>query len=98
MLSITLKTVANGRAPGQAAKSIGTRFPGKRSVHDLIVKERDMGNLLYWAVVFLIVAIVAGVLGFGGIAGTAASGANLLFYIAIILFVVSLVAGLVRRG
>jgi len=57
-----------------------------------------MGNLLYWAVVFLIVAIVAGLLGFGGVAGTAVQGANLLFYIAIILFVVSLVAGLLRRG
>lgn len=57
-----------------------------------------MGNLLYWALVFLVVAIVAGVLGFGGIAGTAASGAHLLFWIAVILFVVSLVMGLVRRG
>ncbi len=57
-----------------------------------------MGNLLYWALVFLVVAIVAAVLGFGGIAGTAASGASLLFWIAVILFVVSLVAGLVRRG
>jgi uncharacterized membrane protein YtjA (UPF0391 family) len=62
------------------------------------VKEREMGNLLYWAVIFLIVAIVAGVLGFGGVAGTAVQGASLLFWIAIILFVVSLVAGLARRG
>ena len=62
------------------------------------VKEREMGNLLYWAVIFLIVALVAGVLGFGGVAGTAAQGASLLFWIAIILFVVALVAGLVRRG
>jgi uncharacterized membrane protein YtjA (UPF0391 family) len=63
-----------------------------------IVKERDMGNLLYWAVIFLVVALVAGVLGFGGVAGTAAQGASLLFWIAIILFVVSLIAGLARRG
>ena len=28
--------------------------------------------MLYWAVVFLIIAIVAGILGFGGIAGSAA--------------------------
>ncbi len=57
-----------------------------------------MGNLLYWALVFLVVAIVAALLGFGGIAGTAYSGASLLFWIAIILFVVTLIAGLVRRG
>jgi uncharacterized membrane protein YtjA (UPF0391 family) len=57
-----------------------------------------MGNLLYWAVVFLIVALVAAVLGFGGVAGVATEGATLLFWIAIILFVVSLVAGMLRRG
>jgi uncharacterized membrane protein YtjA (UPF0391 family) len=57
-----------------------------------------MGNLLYWAVVFLVVAVVAAVLGFGGVAGAASQGAYLLFWVAIILFVISLVAGLVRRG
>jgi uncharacterized membrane protein YtjA (UPF0391 family) len=62
------------------------------------LKEREMGNLLYWALIFLIVAIIAGVLGFGGVAGTATSAASLLFWVAVILFVVSLVAGLVRRG
>ncbi|MDP9131158.1 MAG: DUF1328 domain-containing protein [Candidatus Binatota bacterium] len=57
-----------------------------------------MGNLLYWALVFLVVAVVAAVLGFGGVAGAASQGASLLFWVAIILFVVSLVAGLLRRG
>ncbi len=57
-----------------------------------------MGNLLYYAIVFLAVAIVAAALGFGGVAGTAMEGARLLFWVAIVLFVVSLVAGLVRRG
>jgi uncharacterized membrane protein YtjA (UPF0391 family) len=56
-----------------------------------------MGNLLYWAVVFLVVALVAAALGFGGVAGTAMEGARLLFWVAIILFVISLIAGLVRR-
>jgi uncharacterized membrane protein YtjA (UPF0391 family) len=57
-----------------------------------------MGNLLYWAVVFLVVAVVAAVLGFGGVAGTAMAGAQLLFWVAIVLFIISLVAGLFRRG
>jgi uncharacterized membrane protein YtjA (UPF0391 family) len=57
-----------------------------------------MGNLLYWAVVFLVIALVAAVLGFGGVAGVASQGATLLFWIAIILFVVSLLAGMLRRG
>jgi uncharacterized membrane protein YtjA (UPF0391 family) len=56
-----------------------------------------MGNLLYWAVVFLIVGLVAAVFGFGGVAGTAMEGARLLFWVAIVLFVIALVGGLVRR-
>ena len=56
-----------------------------------------MGNLLYYAVAFLIVAIVAAALGFGGVAGTAMAGAKLLFWVAIVLFVITLVAGLARR-
>ena len=57
-----------------------------------------MGNLLYWAVVFLIVGIVAAAFGFGGAAGTAVEGARILVWVAVVLFVVSLVAGLMRRG
>lgn len=56
-----------------------------------------MGNLLYWAVMFLIVALVAAAFGFGGVAGTAMSGAQMLFWVAIVLFVVSAVAGVLRR-
>lgn len=36
--------------------------------------------MLYWAAVFFIIAIVAGVLGFGGIAGAASSVAQILFF------------------
>ena len=57
-----------------------------------------MGNLLYWAVVFLIVALVAAALGFGSVAGVAIEGARMLFWVAIVLFVVALVGGLIRRG
>lgn len=57
-----------------------------------------MGNLLHYAIVFLVVALVAAFLGFGGVAGTAMEGARILFWVAIILFVVSLVAGLIRRA
>ena len=57
-----------------------------------------MGNLLHYAIVFLVVALVAAFLGFGGVAGTAMEGARLLFWVAIVLFVVSLVAGMKRRA
>ncbi len=56
-----------------------------------------MGNLLHWALVFLVVALVAAFFGFGGVAGTAMEGARLLFWIAIVFLVISLVVGLVRR-
>ena len=57
-----------------------------------------MGNLLYYAIVFLIVALVAAFFGFGGVAGVAMDGARMLFWIAIILFVVSAVLGVMRRA
>ncbi len=57
-----------------------------------------MGNLLHYAVVFLVVAVVAAFFGFGGVAGTAMDGARILFWVAIVLFVVSLIASLIRRA
>lgn len=57
-----------------------------------------MGSLLHYAVIFLIVALVAAFFGFGGVAGTAMSGAQMLFWAAIVLFVISAVVGLVRRA
>ena len=56
------------------------------------------GNLLYWAVVALIIAVIAAVLSFGGIAGTAAGIAKLLFYIFIVIFLVVLVMNFIGRG
>lgn len=57
-----------------------------------------MGTLFHWAVIFLIVALVAAFLGFGGIAGTAMEGARLLFWVALILFVVATLVGFIRRA
>jgi uncharacterized membrane protein YtjA (UPF0391 family) len=57
-----------------------------------------MGNLLHYAVVFLIVALVAAFLGFGGVAGTAMEGARILFWVAIVLFIIALVGGWIRRA
>jgi uncharacterized membrane protein YtjA (UPF0391 family) len=60
--------------------------------------EEVVGNLLYWAVLFLIISLIAAALGFGGLAGTAMEGARLLFWVAIVLFIIALIGGLVRRG
>jgi uncharacterized membrane protein YtjA (UPF0391 family) len=54
--------------------------------------------MLYWALVFLVVAIIAGALGFGGIAGTSAGIAQILFFIFLAFLVISLLAGLFKRA
>ena len=52
--------------------------------------------MLRWAFIFLIVALAAAILGFGGIAGAAAGVAKVLFFIFLLLFIVGLMMHLVR--
>jgi len=54
--------------------------------------------MLGWALTFFIVALIAAVFGFGGIASAAAGIAKVLFFIFIVLFVVALIGGLLGRG
>jgi uncharacterized membrane protein YtjA (UPF0391 family) len=54
--------------------------------------------MLGLAVTFLIIALIAAILGFGGIAGAAVGMAKLVFFIAIVLFLVSLIFGGYRGG
>ncbi len=49
--------------------------------------------MLSWAITFLIIALIAGILGFTGIAGTAVGFAKILFGVFLILFIVSLAIG-----
>lgn len=58
----------------------------------------NFSNLLHWAIIFLVVALVAALLGFGGVAGTAMEGAKLLFWVAIILAIVAFVVSQVRKS
>lgn len=52
--------------------------------------------MLSWAITFLVIALIAAALGFGGIAGAAVGIAKVLFFVFLALFVLSLVAGAVR--
>jgi uncharacterized membrane protein YtjA (UPF0391 family) len=52
--------------------------------------------MLGWVVTFLVVALVAALLGFGGIAGASIEIAKVIFFIAIVLFLASLLFGLFR--
>lgn len=46
-----------------------------------------------WAILFLLVSVVAAALGFGALAGTAAWAAKLVFFVGLVLFVISLIFG-----
>lgn len=54
--------------------------------------------MLHYAVVFLVIALIAALFGFGGIAAGAVGIAKLLFVVFLVLAVVSFVFGLARRG
>lgn len=49
--------------------------------------------MLAWSIIFLVVALIAGVLGFGGVASTATGIARILFFVFLVLFAVSLLTG-----
>jgi uncharacterized membrane protein YtjA (UPF0391 family) len=54
--------------------------------------------MLYWAAVFLVIAIIAGFFGFGGVAFAAAGIAKVLFFFFVVIFVVTLISGMARLG
>jgi len=50
--------------------------------------------MLRWALIFLVVGLIAGILGFTNIAGASIAVAKILFFIFLVIFVVLLIAGL----
>lgn len=50
--------------------------------------------MLKWALIFLVIGLIAGLLGFTGIAGTSIAIAKALFFVFLAIFLVLLVAGL----
>jgi uncharacterized membrane protein YtjA (UPF0391 family) len=60
--------------------------------------DHDMpGNLIYYALVLIVVAIAAALLGFGGVASTAMSGAHLFIWVAVVILIVGAVVAVMRR-
>jgi uncharacterized membrane protein YtjA (UPF0391 family) len=55
------------------------------------------GNLVYYAIVLIVVALVAALLGFGGVASTAMGGAHMLIWVAVVVLIIGLVFGFMRR-
>ncbi|HET9904897.1 MAG TPA: DUF1328 domain-containing protein [Xanthobacteraceae bacterium] len=52
--------------------------------------------MLGWALTFLVIALIAAVLGFGGIAGISLEIAKIIFFVAIVLFAIAAIVGLIR--
>ena len=85
----------------------GTFVPGQDYFHSrcamnqvALMSKKKVENrgrvMLGWVVTFLIVALIAGILGFGGIAGASIEIAKIIFFIAVVLFLVSAVVSLAR--
>jgi uncharacterized membrane protein YtjA (UPF0391 family) len=58
--------------------------------------QTEVWIMLGWVVTFLIIALIAGVLGFGGVAGASIEIAKIIFFIAVVLFLVSVLVGVAR--
>ncbi len=55
-------------------------------------------DLLRWTLIFLVIALIAAVFGFGGVAVEFAMIGKILFFVFLVLFVISLFFGRGRRG
>jgi uncharacterized membrane protein YtjA (UPF0391 family) len=72
------------------------QLPRAAAVHPQ--RQTEEVNMLQWIIIFLVVALVAGGLGFGGVASAASGAAGLLFWIFLILVLAGLVTALIRRA
>ncbi len=62
------------------------------------MNKKGLSGWLFWALIFLVVAIVAGVFGFGLIAGFSFTLAKWLAIIFIVLFIISIIANTIKRA
>jgi uncharacterized membrane protein YtjA (UPF0391 family) len=62
------------------------------------MNKKGVTSWLYYAIVFLVVAVVAGAFGFGFISGASFTIAKWLALIFVVLFIVSVVAHTVKRA
>src|SRR5688572_2273266 len=81
------------RRHGSVMKT-GPSVVGARRLHGITERRPQM---LRWALIFLVISIVAAIFGFGGISAAAADIARVLFFIFIVFFLVLLIAGLSLR-
>lgn len=68
-------------------------YPLKPGMNPLITLPPMLfsGDLLYWAIIFFVLAIIAGVVGFQGVAGISMDIAKILVVVFLVLAIVALV-------
>lgn len=59
-----------------------------------IFEEKTM---LHYAIIFLVIALIAAVFGFGGIAASAVGIAKILFFVFLVMAVITFLMGLVKK-
>lgn len=62
------------------------------------MNKKGLSGLLVWAILFLILALVAGVFGFGLVAGLSLTIAKWLAVIFVVLFIISVVAHVIKNA
>jgi uncharacterized membrane protein YtjA (UPF0391 family) len=67
--------------------------PGSEGLRILPAPVKEETDVLRWAIAFAIIAIIAAVLGFGGLSNTAADIAKFFALVFVVLFVIALVVG-----
>jgi len=77
-----------------ASSGWGNRF--RANPKQFPARETEV-TMLKWAAIFFVIAIVAAVLGFGGIAAGAAEIAKILFFVFLVIFLVTLIFGMMRK-
>jgi uncharacterized membrane protein YtjA (UPF0391 family) len=65
-----------------------------RAIVESLMKDSAMSTILKWALIFLLISLVAAVFGFTDIAAASADIARVLFYVFLVIFVVLLILGL----
>src|SRR5579864_8631734 len=96
---LRLPLVRNQRAPFFSVPGRRDFFPaGPRELPPCrpVSARTPKGEIimLYWALVFLVVGLIAGILGFTGIAGASIAIAKILFFVFIVIFLALLIGGL----
>src|SRR5262249_22542038 len=80
-----------------------SKEPTPQSSCYLVTRPRILGEpsmedeMLYWALVFFIIAIVAAIFGFGGVAAAASSIAQILLFIVLVIYGTALAGGVGAR-